>query len=147
MLELEASSGKPPARTTPEVELLPTSAMSKRTTLEGRPLMFLAVRIIPVVKPRPQLGITQDLVSLVDGRHFLLCRLLGRPLRVRLVWMVFLRHASVGGFDLALCGVAGHAEDFVVVFGFGAFEEHLGFLEEGVDLLRGWVVLFGVVEG
>ena len=44
-------------------------------------------------------------------------------------------------------GVFVPAEDFVVVFCFGAFEADVGLLVEQLDLRRGGVVFFGLVEG
>ena len=44
-------------------------------------------------------------------------------------------------------GVGGPAEDFVVVFCFGAFEADVGLLVEELDLRGGGVVFFGLVEG
>ena len=57
------------------------------------------------------------------------------------------RHLAVSALDGALVGVAGNAEDGVVVFCFGALEEGVRFLEERLDLCGGRVVLFRMVEG
>lgn len=109
--------------------------------------MLVAIGILAPVKPLLQLRVAQDFVSFVDSGHFLLGVLLADALADGFVRVVLFRHLAVGALDGALVRVAGHAEDGIVVFCFGAFEEVVRFLEERLDLGGGWVVLFCVVEG
>ncbi|KAH4058872.1 hypothetical protein HBH98_223920 [Parastagonospora nodorum] len=136
---------EPPASTTlSEHKLL----SSKWTPLERITLLLLsAIGIISAIEPLLELRIRKDLVRLIDISHFLL-GLFGSHVDSRgLVRVVHFAHFAVGALDFALAGVAGEAEDFVVVLGFGAFEEGLGFGEEFVDLLVLLVVFLGVFEG
>lgn len=61
--------------------------------------------------------------------------------------MELLRHTPVGFLDCAVIGVGRDSEDFVIVFCFGALEEGVGFLKEGLDLWGGGVVFFCVIKG
>ena len=127
-----------------EHKLLP----AKRTALERMALLLLIViGIIAPIKALLEVRIGKDLVRLVDIGHFLL-RILGGHVDCRgLVRVVHFAHFAVRALDFALVGVAGEAEDFVVVLCLGAFEEGLGFGEEFVDLLVLLVVFFGVFQG
>ena len=60
--------------------------------------------------------------------------------------MMLLGGCAVGFFNRSIISVVWHAEYFVVVFCFRAFKESVGFLEEVLDLLGGWMVFFGEVE-
>lgn len=153
--ELEATSTSPSSKlelrpstaAALEEEMLPPGPLSKRAPLERAPLMLVTVRVLASIKPLLQLRVAQYLVGLVDGGHLLLRVLLADALPDGLVRVVLFRHLAVGALDGAVVGVAGHAEDGVVIFCFGAFKEAVRFLEERRDLWGGRVVFFGVVEG
>lgn len=122
--------------------------VSKRTTLEGRAALFLRVGVVTSVKPGAQLGVTQDLVRLIDLRHLLLGVLLGKAVAVGLVRVVFPRHLAIRRFDLAFVGVAGYTENPVVILCFRALEVDAGFVQEGVDnVLLVLSCLGGALEG
>lgn len=134
LLELEPATSLPATRSLPEEELLPTGPLPKRTALERLPLVVEIVRIVSVVEPCPELRIAEDLVRFVDGCHFLFRLLFADTLTRGFVRVELLGHAPVGFLDGAVVGIVGYAEDFVVVFCFGALEEGVGFLEERLDL-------------
>lgn len=60
--------------------------------------------------------------------------------------MMLLCGCTVRFLDRSIISVIGHAEYFVVVLCFRAFEESVGFLKKLLDLLGGWMVFFGEVE-
>ncbi len=61
--------------------------------------------------------------------------------------MISLRGFSICLFDGTIVSIVCHREDFVVVFGFGAFEKSVGLLEEVLGFLGGGVGFFCFVEG
>ena len=61
--------------------------------------------------------------------------------------MVLFRQCSIGPFDCAVIGVRRDAKDFVVIFGFAAFQKRVSLLEEGLYVLGSRMVLFGEIEG
>ena len=61
--------------------------------------------------------------------------------------MVLFRQCSIGPFDCAVIGVRRDAKDFVVIFGFAAFEKRVSLLEEGLYVLGSRMVLFCEIEG
>lgn len=118
MLELETATAT--ARTLPEEELLAAAAEAAST--EGRALervtllLLRIIRIITAVEALLEFRIRQNLIGLIDGRHLLL-GLLGRHIiRRGLVRVMQFGKSAVCLLDVALVGVAGDAEDFVVVF-------------------------------
>lgn len=124
---LDASNQSTKGRTTAEFELklLTAGALveeERRATalLEGMALALLGIGIIATIKACAQLGVGKYLVRLVDRLHLLLSCLLGEALLVRLVRVMLLGQLAVGALDLSLVGVAGHAEDLVVVLGLAA---------------------------
>jgi hypothetical protein len=133
--------------TTPKEDRLATRPMPKRTALEGILLLLLIVGIIASIKPRFQLWITQHLVSLIDCSHFLLRILFLDALVDGLVRVKLAHHFAIGRLDLTFIGVTRETKNFVVVFGFGAFEEGLGVLQHGLEFLGAGVVFLGLVEG
>ncbi len=60
--------------------------------------------------------------------------------------MMLLGGCAVGFLNRSIISVVGHAEYFVVILGFRAFKESVGFLEKFLDLWGGWMVFFGEVE-
>ena len=60
--------------------------------------------------------------------------------------MMLFGSCAVRFLDRSIISVVGHAEYFVVILCFRAFEESVGFLEKFLDLLGGWMVFFGEVE-
>ena len=60
--------------------------------------------------------------------------------------MMLLGSCAVGFLYRSIVSVIGYAEYFVVVFRFRAFKQGVGFLEEFLDLLCGWMVFFGQIE-
>lgn len=114
--------------------------------MERLTLLFLTIRVVPAIKPRPQFWITQYLIRLVNPRHFFLRFLFRDSLLGGFVRMVLFRHIPIGALDGTVIGVGRNFKDFVVIFRFGAFEEGVGFLEEGLDLGSGGMVLFGQIE-
>lgn len=146
MLKLELAPTSTPTRPAFEKELLATGPVTERTALERLALLLVAVRIVASVKASAEFRVVEHLVRFVDGGHFLLGVFLADALGRSLVRVVLLGELAVGALDGAVVGVAADAEDFVVVFLLGAGEEGVGFLEEGLDLWRGRVLFFGVVE-
>ena len=148
LLELKPTPGKPssPTPTLMKEKLLPPT--SKRTPLERAALLLLRIiRIIAVIESLLQFRIRQHLIRLIDSRHFLLRLLGGQVVSRGFVGVELLGEFAVGLFDVAVFGVAGYAEDFVVVFLLGALEQGMRFLELLLDLLLLAVVLFGGFEG
>ena len=132
-MELESSSSSGSALL--EHEGVATS-VAEGASVEGVaavPLLLVGVGVVAAVEAGAQLGVAQDLVRLVDGRHLLLGRLLGEPLLGRLVRVVLLGELAIGRLDLALVGVVRHAQNLVVVLCLGSLECDLGLLHQRVD--------------
>lgn len=142
LLELETT-----APLLKEELLASTSAVAERAAVEGVLLLLLAVRIIPAVEAGAQLRVAEDFICLVDLGHFLLGLLLGHALRSRFVRVEFLGQGAVLPLDEAGVGVGVDVEDSVVVFAFGPFQHHLGFLPERGDPVVVWVVFLRGFEG
>lgn len=146
LLELELAPTPTPTRPVAEKELLATGPVAERTALEGLALLLVAIRIVSSIESRAQLRVVEHLVRLVDGGHFLLGVFLADALGRGLVRVMLLGELAVCALDGTVVGVAADAQDFVVVFLFGPGEKGVRFLEEGLDLWRGCVLFFGVVE-
>ena len=103
-LEFEASTASTTS-TLPEKELLAPRPLSKRTSVEGLPLLFRIIWIVAPVKPRSQFRVDEHLIRLVDLCHLLRRLLFGYTQRACLVRVVFFGHCSIGLFDHAVVRV------------------------------------------
>lgn len=113
--------------------MLEHELLAERVAVEGVPLLLLRVGVVAAVETRPELGVAEDLVRLVDGGHLLLRLLFGEAALVGLVRVVQLGQLAVGRLDLPLVGVARHAQHLVVVLGLAALELNAGLLEQLLD--------------
>lgn len=128
-----------------EIELLATALLehegpSTTTTTKGVALervtallSLLRVGVVASIEARPQFGVAQHLVGLVDARHLLLRLLLADARLHRLVGVVHLGHLAVRRLDLSLVGVVGDPEHLVVILCLATLQCNLGFLQQRVD--------------
>jgi hypothetical protein len=73
------------------------------------------IRIVTIIISSSKLRIRNDLVSLVNSRHFLLSILLGHTLGVRLVGMVLLDQLAICPLDSPVICVPANTKNLIVV--------------------------------